>query len=85
MFVAAYITESDRLNEYMSNLSVQTAQLVSLLPEDDLTLVNELVKKLLLAWDPDFTKVTPEERSRLDKADEEMKSGEYFTDDEVWN
>lgn len=69
----------------MSNLSVQTAQLVSLLPEDDLTLVNELVKKLLLAWDPDFTKVTPEERSRLDKADEEMKSGEYFTDDEVWN
>lgn len=69
----------------MSNLSVQTAQLVSLLPEDDLTLVNELVKKLLLAWDPDFTKVTPEERSRLDKADEEMKSGEYLTDDEVWN
>lgn len=69
----------------MSNLSVQTAQLVSLLPEDDLTLVNELVKKLLLAWDPDFTKVTPEERNRLDKADEEMKSGEYFTDNEVWN
>lgn len=69
----------------MSNLSVQTAQLVSLLPEDDLTLVNELVKKLLLAWDPDFTKVTPEERSKLDKADEEMKKGEYFTDDEVWN
>ena len=42
-------------------------------------------KELLLAWDPDFTKVTPEERSRLDKADKEMKSGEYFTDDEVWN
>lgn len=37
-----------------------------------------------IAWDPDFTKVTPEERSRLDKADEEMKNGEYFTDDEVW-
>ena len=42
------------------------------------------IKKLLLAWDPDFTKVTPEERNRLDKADEEMKRGEYFTDDEVW-
>lgn len=69
----------------MSNLSVQTAQLVSLLPEDDLILVNELVKKLLSAWDPDFTKVTPEERRRLDKADEEMKNGEYFTGDDVWN
>ena len=42
-------------------------------------------EKLLLAWDPDFTKVTPKERSKLDKADEEMKKGEYFTDDEVWN
>ena len=38
-----------------------------------------------LAWDPDFTKVTPEEKSRLDKADVEMKRGEYFMNDEVWN
>lgn len=44
----------------------------------------DFIKKLLLAWNPDFTKVTPEERSRLDKADEEMKRGKYFTDDEVW-
>ena len=48
-------------------------------------LLRYFIKKLLVAWDPDFTKVTPEERSRLDKAGEEMKSGEYFTDDEVWN
>lgn len=40
---------------------------------------------VLLAWDPDFTKLTPEERSKLDKADEEMKQGEYFTNDEIWN
>ncbi len=68
----------------MSDLSVQTAKLINLLPEDELVLVNELVKKLLLAWDPDFTKVTPEEKERIDRADKEMQNGEYFTDEEVW-
>lgn len=68
----------------MSDLSVQTAKLINLLPEDELALVNELVKKLLLAWDPDFTKVTPEEKERIDRADKEMQNGEYFTDEEVW-
>ena len=68
----------------MSDLSVQTAKLINLLSEDELALVNELVKKLLLAWDPDFTKVTPEEKERIDRADKEMQNGEYFTDEEVW-
>ena len=68
----------------MRDLSVQTAKLINLLPEDELALVNELVKKLLLAWDPDFTKVTPEEKERIDRADKEMQNGEYFTDEEVW-
>ena len=47
--------------------------------------VNTIVKRLLLWWDPDFTKVTPKERKALEDADKEMKNGEYFTDDEVWN
>ena len=69
----------------MSTLSMQTAQLMSLLPEDEQNLVNQLVKKLVLAWDPDYTKVTPEEKARIDKADEEIKQGCYLTEEEVWN
>lgn len=46
--------------------------------------MNELIKKLLLAWDPDFTKVTPEERKRMEAAEQELANGEYLTHEEVW-
>ncbi len=29
----------------------------------------EFIKKLVLAWDPDFTKVTPEERELIERAE----------------
>ena len=39
--------------------------------------------KVIKRWDPDFTKSTPKEKERLERADKEMKNGEYFTDEEV--
>lgn len=36
------------------------------------------------AWDPDFTKVTPEEARRLKEADEQIAKGEYYDEDEFW-
>lgn len=30
----------------------------------------ELIKKLVLAWDPDFTKVTPKERKEIEEAEQ---------------
>ena len=44
----------------------------------------KLVKKLILIWDPDFTKVTPKERRALDQADAELESGIFCTSYEVW-
>ncbi len=29
----------------------------------------EFIKKLVIAWDPDFTKVTPEERKLIEQAE----------------
>ena len=37
------------------------------------------------AWDPDFTKLTPEEKEIVDRSDAEMKAGIYYTEDEVWD
>ncbi len=37
------------------------------------------VERLVLAWDPDFTKLTPEERSRL----EEAENGEYVDSESI--
>ena len=43
----------------MAPISQQIAQMVDMLPETDQTLAFELVKKLVLAWDPDYTRATP--------------------------
>lgn len=69
----------------MNTMAQETASLLELLPEKELKTVNELVKMLVRAWDPDFTKVTVEERKRIDEADKEMKAGIYFSDEDVWN
>ncbi len=61
----------------MAPIAQQIADMVEMLPETDQTLAFELVKKLVLAWDPDFTKLTPAEKVELDKAMAEMDSGEY--------
>lgn len=39
----------------------------------------------LLEWDPDFTRVTPAEREMLERAEEEMATGIYFTEKEVFD
>jgi len=41
-----------------------------MLPEEDQRFAYEFVKKLMLAWDPDFTKVTSEEAERIKSAEE---------------
>ena len=39
----------------------------ALISEADQNLVFEMIKKFVLAWDPDFTKLTPKERMELEK------------------
>ena len=63
----------------MSTLSADTARMIDMLPADDQRFAYEFVKKLLLAWDPDFTKVTPEEAARIKAAEE---SG-FVSEDEI--
>lgn len=67
----------------MGNAAQQIAGMVDMLPENDQRLAYELVKKLVLAWDPDFTKVTPQEAQVLAEAEEHFRNGEYVTMDEI--
>ena len=66
----------------MSSIAMETARLIDVLPEADKALAYELVKKLVLAWDPDFTKVTPDEAKRIEDAE---KSGYVDSDDIDWD
>ena len=70
----------------MAPIAQQIAHMVEMLPESDQTLAFELVKKLVLAWDPDYTKLTPLEERDLNRAADEMDAGDYVTDDAInWN
>lgn len=58
------------------------SDMVSYLPENEQTLVFEFVKRIVLAWDPDFTKLTPQEEKELNEAREQIKNGEYYSLDD---
>lgn len=67
----------------MSNTAQQVANMVDMLPENDQQLAFELIKKLVLAWDPDYTKVTPQEAKELEEAENNLKNGEYYSHDDI--
>ena len=66
-------------------ITLQTAELLDILPDEDISIVNALVKKLVVAWDPNFTKVTAKEKVALEEADAEMKREEYISEEDVWD
>ena len=53
----------------MSNMAMEAARLMDMLPESDQNFAYEFIKKLVRAWDPDFIKLTPEEARRVDEAE----------------
>lgn len=44
---------------------------------------NQLIKRIVLAWDPDYTKLTPDEKMRLGEAEQRIDSGDYVRDNEI--
>lgn len=68
----------------MSEKTREMFQLVDMLPESEQDFINEMIKRVVLAWDPDFTKVTLAEKQAMDVAEEELKNGEYYSHEDVW-
>ena len=61
---------------------MEAARLMDILPEADQAFAYEFIKKLVLAWDPDFTKVTDEEAKRIKEAE---KSGYLDANEIDWD
>lgn len=66
----------------MSNMAMDAARMMDMLPDEDKNFAYEFIKKLVRAWDPDFTKVTPEEAARIEAAE---KSGFIAESDIDWD
>jgi hypothetical protein len=70
----------------MSVISKQILDMIDMLPESEQKLAFELIKRMVLAWDSDFTKLTTAERERLTKAEKEIANKETVNHLEIdWN
>lgn len=67
----------------MSELAQRTAQMLDMLPEQEQELAYEMVKRIVLAWDADFTKLTPAEAQALQAAEDEIARGETVSDSDI--
>ena len=63
----------------MSTLAMDIAKMIDMLPESEQIFAQEFVKRLVLAWDPEFTKLTPDELKEL----EEAEKGEFIEESEI--
>ena len=67
----------------MSTATREAINLMEILPESDQNFALEFIKKLVLAWDPDYTKVTDKERAELDEAVQDFKNGEIVSHEDI--
>jgi hypothetical protein len=65
--------------DIMSNTVKESVIMLEMLPDSEQDLAYEFIKRLVLAWDPDFTKLTPEELKRLESAEK----GEYINAEDI--
>lgn len=66
----------------MSEKAAAAARLMDMLPESEQSFAYELIERLVRAWDPDYTRLTPQESLELTQAE---SSGFVDEDDVDWD
>ena len=54
--------------------------MLDMLPEKEQTLAFEMLKRIVRAWNSDFTRLTPSEAAQVAEAEREIERGEIFSD-----
>ena len=67
----------------MSILAEKTASMLDMLPAAEQQLAYEVMKRMVLAWDPDFTKLTADEAAAVEEAEAQIARGETVSDDAI--
>lgn len=66
------------------NATIEKAtNLLEILPESDQNFALEFIKKLVVAWDPDYTKLTPNEQKALHEAEQDFINGDTVSHDAI--
>jgi hypothetical protein len=61
----------------------RTTKMLEMLPESEQIFAEKFVKRLVLAWDPDFTKATPAERAAFEAAEKDMEENGTVSHDSI--
>ena len=70
----------------MSSVTKQIVDMIDMLPESEQKLACEILKRLVQAWDPDYTKLTPVEAERVAKAKSEIENDKLVGHNDIdWN
>ena len=67
----------------MTQIVQESVRMLEMLPEKEQELASQFIKRMVLAWDPEFTKLTQEERARLEAAEKRLDSGEYIKESDI--
>ncbi len=67
----------------MSGAVKEAVNLMEILPENDQNFALEFIKKLVLAWNPDYTKLTLSEKRMLDEAEKDMEKNGTISHDAI--
>lgn len=67
----------------MNNAVKEATSLLEILPESEQDFALEFIRKLVLAWDVDYTKLTAAERARLEEAKKDMKENGTVPHEEI--
>jgi len=79
-------TFTSKGDDNMSAVSKQIIDMIDMLPESEQELAFEMIKRMVLAWDSDFTKLTPLERERLTQSEKEIANDETVSHSDIdWN
>ena len=67
----------------MSSVSKQIIDMIDMLPDKEQKLALEMVKRIVLAWDNDFTKLTISEKNRIIQAEKDIANGKIISHSDI--
>ncbi len=67
----------------MNATTKKVISLMEILPESEQNFALEFIKKLVLAWDPDYTKLTPSEKETLAEAEKDIIENGTISHDSI--
>ena len=67
----------------MSEAAKEEVDLLEILPETEQNFALEFIRRLVIAWDSDYTKLTPSEKKELDDAEKDISMNGTISHEEI--